>query len=104
MRKTLSKKIIKGKEYFYLSYRKKGKLVSEYLGSSSSTKFKKYLYSLLKEPISLGYEKAKIENFKNGFPVCYVEDGYLVYEYKNGSSEWMNGLFEILKVKNGKEN
>lgn len=101
MRKTLSKKIIKGKEYFYLSYRKKGKLVSEYLGSSSSTKFKKYLYSLLREPNSFGYEKAKIENFKNGFPVCFIEDGYLVYEYKNGSCEWMNAAFEVLKVKHG---
>ena len=98
MRKTLSKKVIRGKEYFYLSYRKKGKLVSEYLGCSSSTKFKNYLYSLLREPNSSGYEKAKRENFKKGFPVCYIEDGHIVYEYKNGASEWMNAAFEVLKV------
>ena len=27
-----------------------------------------------------------------------IENGYIVYEYKNGTSEWMNGAFEVLKV------
>ena len=40
MKKTLTKKIIKGKEYFYLVYRKNGVLKSQYLGGASSAKYK----------------------------------------------------------------
>ena len=46
MKKTLTKKRINGHDYYYLSYRKGEKVVSQYLGSSSSTKYKKYLYLL----------------------------------------------------------
>ncbi len=98
MRKTLSKKIIKGHEYFYLSWRKDGKLVSKYLGTSSSTKFKKYLYSLVKESSEYPLEKARSECFKNGLPVCYIEDQYLVHEYACGAKEFMNSSFEVLEV------
>jgi hypothetical protein len=34
MKKTLSKKKIKGHEYYYLSFRKGGKLTSLYLGKN----------------------------------------------------------------------
>ncbi len=98
MRKTLSKKLIKGHEYFYLSWRKDGKLVSKYLGTASSTKFKKYLYSLVKEHSDYPLQKARAECFKNGLPVCYIDDNFLVYEYRNGARELMNSSFDVLEV------
>lgn len=99
MRKTLSKKRIKGKEYFYLSYRRGKKIVSEYLGSSSSSKFKKYLLSLVNQSSSFPLEKARVSNFKEGLPVCYFEDGSIVYEYKNGTKEYLDSLLEVLNVR-----
>lgn len=99
MKKTLSKKIIKGKEYFYLSFRKGKKVVSQYLGSSTSPKFKKYLLSLLNEGSSYQLKKAKTYFFKEGLPVVYVDEGYLVYEYKNGAKEYLNSSLEVVKVK-----
>lgn len=99
MRKTLSKKKIKGKEYFYLSYRKGKKIVSEYLGSSSSTKFKKYLLFLVNESSSFPFEKARISNFKEGLPICYFEEGSIVYEYKNGAKEYLGSSLEVLDVR-----
>lgn len=101
MRKTLSKKKIKGKEYFYLSYRKGKKIISEYLGSTSSTKFKKYLLSLVDESSSFPLEKACVSNFKEGLPVCYFEDGLIVYEYKNGAKEYLDSSLEVLNVRKG---
>lgn len=98
MKKTLTKKMINGHEYYYLSYRKGNKVVSQYLGNSSSTKYKKYLFSLTNKASRYGLEKVKQKNFKNGIPVAYVEDGYLVYEYRNGTQEFLNSKMQVVKV------
>ena len=79
-------------------------MVSEYLGTSSSTKYKKYLYALTHKASKYGLEKVRQNNFKNGIPVAYVEDGYLIYEYSNGSKEFLNSKLQVVKVeKNGKK-
>lgn len=98
MKKTLTRKLIKGHEYFYLVWKKKGRQQSEYLGKSSSTKFKKYLYSLTNQPLEDPLVKARSSFFRAGLPVCYVEDQYLVLEYKNGAKEYMNSAYEVKKV------
>lgn len=98
MKKTLSIKKIKGHEYYYLTYRKDGKLVSQYLGNSSSIKYKKYLYLLTSKASRFGLDQVRQKNFKNGIPVAYVEDGYLVYEYKNGAQEFLNSKMQVVKV------
>jgi len=98
MKKTLSLKTIKGHDYYYLSFRKGGKLTSSYLGKVSSLKFKKYLLSLTVDSGSLPYRKAQKENFKAGAPVVTVEGGYLVYTYRNGIREYRDGKMKIVKV------
>jgi hypothetical protein len=98
MKKTLSKKNIKGHEYYYLSFRKGGKLTSTYLGKTSSLKFKKYLLSLTSESRLYPFEKARKENFKAGTPVITVEEGYLVYAYKNGIKEYRDSKMKVVKV------
>ena len=98
MKKTLSLKTIKGHEYYYLSFRKSGKVTSSYVGKVSSLKFKKYLLSLTSESGSLPYEKAKRQNFKAGAPVITVEGGYLIYTYKNGIREFRDSKNKVLKV------
>ncbi len=98
MKKTLTLKHIKGKDYYYLSYRHKGKLISEYLGSMTSTKYKKYLFYLASKSGFFGLGKARRKNFSSGVPVCYVEDGFLIYEYRNGVKEILNSRFKVLKV------
>ncbi len=104
MKKTLTRKKINGHYYYYLSHREGDKVVSEYLGSSSSTKYKKYLYALTHKASKYGLEKVRQNNFKNGIPVAYVEDGYLIYEYSNGAKEYMNSKMQVVKVgKNGRK-
>jgi hypothetical protein len=98
MKKTLSKKKIKGHEYYYLSFRKAGKLTSFYLGKTSSLKFKKYLLSLTSESRLDPFKKAQRENFKAGAPVITVEEGYLVYAYKNGIKEYRDSKMRVVKV------
>lgn len=98
MKKTLSLKTIKGHDYYYLSFRKGGKLTSSYLGKVSSPKFKKYLLSLTAESGPLPYQKAKKENFKAGAPVVTVEGGYLVYTYRNGIREYRDSKMKVVKV------
>ena len=98
MKKTLTKKIIKGKEYFYLVYRKKGVLKSQYLGGASSAKYKKYLFKLTAESGSYGIEKARRKNFAAGAPLVYVENGFLVDEFKNGTKEYLNNKLQVVKV------
>lgn len=98
MKKTLSLKTIKGHDYYYLSFRRGGKLASMYLGKPSSTKFKKYLLSLTLENGTLPYQKAKRENFKAGAPVITVEEGYLVYTYRNGIREYRDSKMRVVKV------
>jgi hypothetical protein len=98
MKKTLSLKTIKGHPYYYLSFRKGGKLTSSYLGKSSSLKFKKYLLTLTAESGALPYLKARRENFRAGAPVITVEEGYLVYTYKNGIKEYRDSKMKVVKV------
>ena len=98
MEKTLSLKTIKGHDYYYLSFRKSGKLTSTYLGKPSSLKFKKYLLSLTSESGALPFQKAKRENFKAGAPVITVEGGYLVYTYRNGIREYRDSTMKVVKV------
>jgi hypothetical protein len=98
VKKTLTKKYIKGQDYYYLAFRRGGKLISEYLGSITSIKYKKYLFSLTLNGGSFGVEKARRKNFASGVPVCYVEDGFLVYEYRNGVKEILNSKRKVLKV------
>lgn len=98
MKKTLTKKVINGKEYFYLVYRKKGSLKSEYLGDASSVKYKKYLFSLVKESGAYGLDKARKKNHAAGVPVVYVENGFLVDEYRNGVKEYLDAKLKVVKV------
>ena len=98
MKKTLTKKIIKGKEYFYLVYRKNAVLKSQYLGGASSAKYKKYLFKLTAESGSYGIDKARRKNFSKGVPLVYVENGFLVDEYKNGTKEYLNNKLQVVKV------
>ena len=98
MKKTLTRKKIKGRDYYYLTYRKGGKLHTTYLGSVSSTKYKKYLYLLTSKGSEYGIQKARQKNFACGVPIAYVEDGYLIYEYKNGAKEYLNGKMQTVKV------
>lgn len=104
MKKTLTRKKIKGHDYYYLTYRKGGALHTTYLGSISSTKYKKYLYLLTSKGSELGIQKAKRKNFACGVPIAYVEDGYLVYEYKNGAKEYLNGKLQTVKVVRSEQN
>jgi hypothetical protein len=92
VKKTLTKKYIKGQDYYYLAFRRGGKLISEYLGSITSIKYKKYLFSLTLNGGSFGVEKARRKNFASGVPVCYVE------EYRNGVKEILNSKRKVLKV------
>ena len=98
MKKTLTKKIIKGKNYYYLQYRKKGILKSDYLGDVSSKAYKRYLFKLTSQLGIYGLEKAKTKNHEAGLPAVYVEDGYIVYEYKNGSKEFFDGKMKLVKM------
>jgi hypothetical protein len=98
MRKTLSRKKINGSDYYYLSYRIKGKLHTEYLGNGSSTKFRKYLFSLTEAQEYSGVRKAKATNFRIGAPICYAEDGFLILEYKNGAKEFFDQNLRRIKV------
>lgn len=98
MKKTLSKKTIQGREYFYLAYRVKGKLVSKYLGTIDSPKYKKYLLNLTKSGAGYGLRRARIDNWKAGTPIAYVEDAYLVLEYKNGVKEYLDSKENVKKV------
>lgn len=98
MRKTLTKKNIKGKDYYYLQYRKKGVLKSEYLGDINSKAYKKYLFKLVSESASYPLEKAKAKNHEAGVPAVYVENGYLVYEYRNGVKEYLDSNLQVVKT------
>lgn len=98
MKKTLTKKNIKGKDYYYLQYRKKGILKSEYLGDISSKAYKKHLFKLTSQTGTYGLEKALSKNHEAGLPAVYVEDGYIVYEYKNGSREFFDGKMKLVKM------
>lgn len=98
MKKTLTRKHIKGQDYYYLAWHRRGKLISEYLGSATSTKYRKYLFSLTLKGGSFGVDKTRKINFAAGVPVCYVEDGFLVYEYRNGVKEFLNSKLKVLKV------
>ena len=73
-------------------------MVSQYLGASSSTKSEKYLYLLTHKASKYGFEKVRQSNFKKGIPIAYVEDGYLVYEFKNGAKQYMNSKMQVVKV------
>lgn len=98
MKKTLARKMIKGHPYYYLVYRKGGKLTSDYLGKLSSSKFKKYLLSLTASGSHFGLEKTKRENFACGVPVAYVEDGHFTLLYKSGVEEIYDGKMKVVKV------
>lgn len=98
MKKTLCRKMINGHQYCYLMYRKHGRLVTEYLGSASSPKYKKYLYELTKEGSDCAFLKCRRHNHSAGVPVAYVEDGYLIYEYRNGLKEFYDGKMNLVKV------
>lgn len=80
MKKTLSKKVINGHVYFYLVYRKNGKLKTEYIGTNDSEAFKKYLVTLTTEGKDFMKEKA----LKDNPFVAIYEDGkcYRVYSSK----------------------
>lgn len=73
-------------------------MTSFYLGKTSSLKFKKYLLSLTSESRLDPFKKAQRENFKAGAPVITVEDGYLVYAYKNGIKEYRDSKMRVVKV------
>lgn len=102
MKKTLSKKVIGGRDYYYLAYRVKGKLVNKYLGPIESTQYKKYLLKLTEAGATYGIDKAKRRNFAAGAPVAYVEGGFLVLEYRNGAKELLDskGTLRRLVKKN----
>jgi hypothetical protein len=53
---------------------------------------------LTSESRLLPYEKARLENFKAGAPVITVEEGYLVYTYKNGIKEYRDSKMKVMKV------
>lgn len=97
MKKTLSKKIIRGHEYYYLSYKKKGVVHSDYLGKMDSLAFKKYLLSLTSVSSETGLRLAKAKNFKVGLPIAYVKDGYLIYQFRDGSLSYLNKSLQVLK-------
>jgi len=90
--------MINGHEYCYLLYRKRGKLITEYLGSPSSLCYKKYLYSLTQTGNDYAFKKVRIANHKAGVPIAYIEDGFLVYEYRNGTKEFYDQKMKLLKV------
>lgn len=87
MKKSLSIKTINGKQYAYLNFRRNGKLESQYVGPVTGAAFKRYLMRLMKESEFALIEKAKRENFKNGLPIAYGENGKLCREYLNGAVE-----------------
>ena len=60
--------------------------------------YKKYLYLLTHKASKYGFEKVRQSNFKKGIPIAYVEDGYLVYEFKNGAKQYMNSKMQVVKV------
>lgn len=102
MKKTISRKIINNHVYFYLTYRVRGKLKTTYLGDSDSIKFRSFLMEMTKEGKKYLYEEARISLFKEGLPLIYEEDGYIVREYHNGVLEFLNreGKRVSLKLKN----
>ena len=98
MKKTLCRKVIKGHGYYYLAYRKGGRLHSSYLGKIDGLKFKKYLYEITSSMAYAGLELSKKENFFSGLPVVYSRNGFLIYEYKNGVKELRDKKDRIIKV------
>ncbi|MCQ2772321.1 MAG: hypothetical protein MJ238_03490 [Bacilli bacterium] len=98
MKKSLTKKTIQGREYFYLCYRTKGKLTTKYLGTVDSPKYKKYLLSLTKSGATYGLRRSRIDNWKAGVPIAYIEDSYIVLEYKNGVKEYLDSKENVKKV------
>ncbi len=103
MKKTLSRKVIGGREYFYLMYRVKGRLVTKYLGTSSSPAYRKYLLKLIEEGGNESFEKCKRDAFSAGVPAAYVENGELILEYRNGSKEVLDGKLNVKEVRRGGE-
>ena len=101
MKKTLSRKVIGGREYFYLMYRTKGKLVTKYLGTSNSPAYRKYLLKLIEEGGEESFEKCKRECFAAGVPVAYLENGELLLEYRNGTKEILDGKLSVKEVRRG---
>lgn len=87
MKKTISHKVIHGKDYYYLNFRKNGVLHSEYLGKPDGPKFKRYLLHLISEKADAPRQLASRQAFNAGVPVVYVENNLLVYEYKNGTKQ-----------------
>ena len=103
MKSTLTRKNIKGNYYYYLMTYKNGSLHSTYLGKPDSKKFKRYLFSLTKKPYEKPYEQARRINQGVGTPVITVEDGLLVYTYKNGISVYKDSKLKIVKIVNERE-
>jgi hypothetical protein len=85
VKKTISHKRIKGRDYYYLNYRKNGIFMSEYLGKVDSPRFKRFLLKLISDQPSSAEKFARSQNFKAGVPIAYVEGGILTLEYKNGT-------------------
>ena len=98
MKKTLVKKTIKGRGYYYLVYRRGKRLVNVYLGRADSKKYKNYLVQLTQEGATFAFDKAKHKNFAKGCPIVYSEDGFLVYEYRSGAREFLNSKLQVMKV------
>ncbi len=98
MKKTLSKKLIGGREYFYLMYRDKGRLVSKYLGTASSNKYRRYLAGLFEEGKRLLLEEAARKAFSAGLPVAYQEKGKLILAYKSGVKEVLDERLRPVEV------
>lgn len=102
MKKSLTKKVINGRSYYYLAYRKGKKVHTDYLGPDNSPKYKKYLFKLTEEAGEASLIRARRKNHAAGVPIVYLEDGYLVYEYKNGAKEYLDHDFAVVKVSYGK--
>jgi hypothetical protein len=98
MKKTLCIKRIHNNDYFYLAFRKNGKLTFSYLGRIDSMKFKHYLYLLTQTSGLDGIAIAKRQNFACGLPVVSSTDGYLVFEYKSGVKEYRDKRNNTVKV------
>lgn len=98
MKKTLSRKLIGGREYFYLMYREKGKLVTKYLGPSGSPKYRKYLLELIDEGGADAFADCRREAFAAGVPVAYKDGGRIVLEYRNGVKELLDAKLAVKKV------
>jgi hypothetical protein len=96
MKKTISHKRIHGHDYYYLNFRKNGILHSEYLGNSDSVKFKRFLLGLISEKANEPFHLASRQAFNAGLPVAYVENGRLIYAYKNGTKEIMDKHLKVV--------